>query len=199
MYKAYLFDCGNVLIGFSREHLLDVYVGTDENDRKIVSDATFEDWAVQDEWMPSLEYYEMVKKKLPERLHKAAYNIIMHWKEETWPIKGMEELIVKLKKAGKKLNLISNMPDNVTYNHDDISVLRHFDDLVFSFELKMIKPNPEIFEHVLNKHSLTPSECLFIDDNEDNIETAKRLGINAYHFDQEKADDFIALVEKIEF
>ena len=47
----------------------------------------------------------------------------------------------------------------------------------------MVKPNKEIFEHLLGKYNLNADECLFIDDSEKNIEGAKALGINGYLFD----------------
>jgi len=61
---------------------------------------------------------------------------------------------------------------------------REFDDLFhkayFSFDLHLSKPNPEIFEFVINQHELNPAETLFIDDREDNIEAAQQLGFRTY-------------------
>ncbi len=59
-----------------------------------------------------------------------------------------------------------------------------FDDLFhkayFSFDLHLSKPNPEIYEFVINQHELVPAETLFIDDREDNIETAQALGFRTF-------------------
>lgn len=51
----------------------------------------------------------------------------------------------------------------------------------YSFDLKMRKPDLEIFHHVLIDSNIRPSETLFIDDNIDNILTAEKIGINTYH------------------
>ena len=54
----------------------------------------------------------------------------------------------------------------------------YFDRLYFSCDLKMMKPSAEIFRHVLEKEGFRPSETLFIDDGEQNIATAARLGLH---------------------
>jgi glucose-1-phosphatase len=56
-----------------------------------------------------------------------------------------------------------------------------FDKAYFSFDLHLSKPNPEIFEFVLNQHRLVPSETLFIDDTFEHIEAARKLGLKTYH------------------
>ena len=62
---------------------------------------------------------------------------------------------------------------------------REFDQLFhkayFSFDLHLSKPNPEIFEFVLNQHDLNPGETLFIDDTLKHIEAAKKLGLHTFH------------------
>ncbi len=54
----------------------------------------------------------------------------------------------------------------------------------FSFDLHLLKPNPEIYEFVINQHGLVPEETLFIDDKEENIAAAKKLGLRTYQLDK---------------
>ncbi len=56
-----------------------------------------------------------------------------------------------------------------------------FDKAYFSFDLHLSKPNPEIFEFVLDQHKLVPEQTLFIDDTEEHIKAAQSLGIRTYH------------------
>jgi HAD superfamily hydrolase (TIGR01509 family) len=51
-----------------------------------------------------------------------------------------------------------------------------------SGDLKMAKPEPEIFQHLLGVIGRPAAACAFIDDNEANIATASRLGIKAVLF-----------------
>lgn len=47
------------------------------------------------------------------------------------------------------------------------------------------KPNPKFYIHAVKKLSSSPSQILFIDDNQKNIEEAKKLGISCLHYSQE--------------
>ena len=60
-----------------------------------------------------------------------------------------------------------------------------FEKLWFSHQLKMIKPDIEIYKHVLKDAGLNPAETLFIDDTLVNVEVARSLGIKAWHLEPE--------------
>jgi len=63
----------------------------------------------------------------------------------------------------------------------DLQNLSHlFEKEYYSHELKMKKPDSEIFEYVLRENDLIPSETLFIDDTSIHVESAIKLGINGY-------------------
>jgi HAD superfamily hydrolase (TIGR01509 family) len=57
----------------------------------------------------------------------------------------------------------------------------YFQKAYYSHLLKMRKPDDEIYLHVLGQHDLDPAETLFMDDNRDNLEGAKRVGIKVAH------------------
>lgn len=56
-----------------------------------------------------------------------------------------------------------------------------FNKSYFSFDLHMCKPDPEIYEFVINQENLNPATTLFIDDREDNLEGAREAGLITYH------------------
>ncbi|MGQ9847652.1 MAG: HAD family hydrolase [Bacteroidales bacterium] len=60
----------------------------------------------------------------------------------------------------------------------------------FSFEIKMRKPGIEIFKHVIDDQSLVPSETLFIDDNIENIDSAKLLNLKTHWLKEELTELF---------
>jgi len=65
---------------------------------------------------------------------------------------------------------------------------REFDELFhkayFSFDLHLLKPNPDIYEFVINQHGCIPEETLFIDDKIENLEAAKKLGLKIYQLEK---------------
>mgnify|MGYP000164048774 CR=1 FL=1 len=55
-----------------------------------------------------------------------------------------------------------------------------FEHIYLSYELKMAKPDADIFQKVLDETGILPNETLFIDDSEANCRTAEALGISTY-------------------
>lgn len=71
-----------------------------------------------------------------------------------------------------------------------------FTQCYYSHKVRLAKPDPAIFNLVLNNHQLKPETCLFIDDTRVHINSARSLGINTWHFDSEK-DDITKLRTKL--
>ncbi len=60
--------------------------------------------------------------------------------------------------------------------------LRHFDDLILSYEVKAMKPSPAIYRAAIERAQCEPGECFFTDDIADYVEGARREGIDAVQF-----------------
>ena len=60
--------------------------------------------------------------------------------------------------------------------------LRHFHDRVLSYEVKAMKPRPEIFRAAVERAGCRPEECFYTDDIVEFVEAARRLGIDAVQF-----------------
>lgn len=87
------------------------------------------------------------------------------------------ELIRQLKPR-YKIGLLSNAPSgflrDLLREHD---LEQYFDTIVISSEVGLIKPQPEIFTHMLELMNVTPQDALFIDDNPHNIAGGEAVGI----------------------
>jgi len=59
---------------------------------------------------------------------------------------------------------------------------RHFQDTVVSAEERVIKPEPRIYQIVLERTGLEPADLLFVDDSAANIAAADALGFHTHHF-----------------
>ncbi len=99
------------------------------------------------------------------------------------------ELLLELKKKYRLLLLSNTNP-----LHIDISAVNEFarfglkvedvfDKCYYSYEMKMAKPDAEIFEALLTDAGVKPKECLFLDDGQKNIDQATKLGIRSYLVD----------------
>ena len=59
-----------------------------------------------------------------------------------------------------------------------------FDEIFASAEMGLAKPDPKIYEMVIEKLGIAPEEIVFIDDFIENIESARKLGIHGIHFQE---------------
>lgn len=80
--------------------------------------------------------------------------------------------------AGVPLYVLSNMQQH-SWEHlsNEFDFWSCFQGLVISYQIKLVKPEPAIYEHLLAAHQLKASETIFIDDMPVNIEAAKQVGL----------------------
>jgi FMN phosphatase YigB (HAD superfamily) len=86
-------------------------------------------------------------------------------------------LILRKLKTKYRLYALSNTTDtHFEYMKKHFRFLKEFDRIFTSFGLKARKPEPVIFERMLKELQMDPKTLLYIDDRQENIETAKNLG-----------------------
>lgn len=99
---------------------------------------------------------------------------------------------LRLKQHGLLTGILSNMGDAVLANIErEFDWLSRFDALVWSYQLRLAKPDPAIYRHAIEKLGTAPAETLFIDDKPVNTEAAQALGMRAIVYstmDQLRAD-----------
>ena len=197
--KNVIFDFGQVVVHFEPKYMVEQYV-KDEEDSRLLQEVVFDRlyWdkldlgTISDE-----ETLKLVKERVPERLHDACDKIYYNWIYNIPIINGMDELIKELhKNPNVRIFLISNISKYFVSHIDKIPILKEFEYMVFSSDLGVVKPSHIIFDHLCKKCSLIPEECIFIDDNENNIKGAKSFGINGYLFDGD-SKKLKAYLEKI--
>lgn len=127
-------------------------------------------------------YWSMLAKDADTRIGPAQLKEICELDLAMWSNvnSDMVNWARQLGTAGMKVGLLSNMhPDMVAHCRKDFAWLRSFDFLTFSGEVRMIKPEPPIYEHILRDLGVTAQEALFFDDREINVQAARALGMTA--------------------
>ena len=98
-------------------------------------------------------------------------------------IDGTVEVLAALKENGTPVYGISNWSaETFPPQRKRFPFLSWFHDLVISGEVGVIKPDPRIFEILLERNDVAPESAVFIDDIARNAEAATRLGIHGIHF-----------------
>ena len=103
--------------------------------------------------------------------------------ESLTPIRGTLQLIRAVKQAGNRLYVLSNMQlpaiSHLEQTHD---IWGLFDGVVISSRIRMVKPDREIYEHLLSEYRLQAADTVFIDDMAENRRAAAKLGIRTIAF-----------------
>ena len=187
MIKNIVFDMGNVLILFYPEKIL----GTILSDKDEI-DAILEHFYASPEYREvdrgTLTYAEMlgkIKGTLPEHLIDLLYKLYVDncfVSDHMPPFPEMYDLVAQLKENGYNVYLLSNATPAFHSYRDKIPVMSLMDGVLISSDYKLLKPEREIYEALFDKFSLDPSECIFIDDVEENIEGSIACGMDGIVF-----------------
>ncbi|HEX3848786.1 MAG TPA: HAD family phosphatase [Steroidobacteraceae bacterium] len=182
--KNVIFDFGGVLVEWQPQRIVDRFY-SDPALRQRVRDAVFQhpDWIEMDrgtleEQDAAVRFADRMDRPVSEMIE-----LLQQVKESLLPIAETIAILRDLERRGIPVYGLSNMAATtfayLRERHDHWSL---FKGIVISAEIKMIKPEARIFEHICATYALDPHETVFIDDNLPNIESAKRLGFSTILF-----------------
>src|ERR1700690_2767079 len=182
--KAILLDFGGVLLQWDPHKLYSRFFDQPQQIDEFLAEISFSSWnAEQDRGRPFEDGIAEISNQFPQHSHliRAYYD---HFEETiVGPITGTLEILHKLKQAGYPLYGLSNWSaENYPRVRHQYDFFNLFDKIILSGEVKLIKPDPAIFNLTLQMIRRTANECLLIDDSEANISTAKKIGFATIHF-----------------
>lgn len=182
-----IFDIGNVLIGWNPRLLYNKVFDTPEEADWFVTNITHLDWnEEQDRGRPVAEATELLVAEHPkwEREIRMYYG---RWTEHfSGAIAGSVEVLKAMEASGnyRLLALTNWSAELFPWARENFDFLEIFEDIMVSGEVKMKKPNPDIFLHLAETYDLGDfSGCLFIDDSLRNCVTARSLGLDSIRFE----------------
>ncbi|WP_160688064.1 HAD family hydrolase [Clostridium sp. C2-6-12] len=156
-------------------------IGKEKNPQKII-EKIIEKSEIKASNKQIKEILELRKDRFQKSLTDVDYKIL--------------EVLLDIKKSGKRLCLISNADviDVMYWNQSPLSNL--FDDAVFSYKVGYVKPQSEIYQIGLGKMNTIPEKSVFIGDGgSDELRGAKRLGmktiLSGYFLEKERKDQAI--------
>ncbi|MBR4760385.1 MAG: HAD family phosphatase [Lachnospiraceae bacterium] len=182
--KTIVFDIGRVLVKFDwRTYLQSLFA--DEEAIAALSHAFWEIglWREMDRGaIPQEHIYQALIEHSQgyEDQMKLAYDRLG---ECIGKMDYAKDWIRELKECGYRVLYLSNYSDYlIEKNREALSFLELMDGGIFSCHVKLLKPDLKIYEALLEKYSLVPSDCLFLDDMPVNILGAKECGMNGIVF-----------------
>jgi 2-haloacid dehalogenase len=180
-----IFDLGGVLIDWNPRYLYrKLFAGDDEAMEAFLAEVTSPAWnAEQDAGRTWREAVDALAAIHPDRRDLiAAYD--ERWEETLGdPIEGTVEILAELRAGGLRLAALSNWSaEKFPIARPRYPFLDWFETIVISGEVRVSKPDPGIFRHVLERLDLDAEACVFIDDSAANVEAAADLGMTALQF-----------------
>lgn len=184
MIKTIIFDIGNVLAGFEwKEYFLKR--GYSEEVFERIGKATVESsaWAEYDRGaLTDAEVMELfvqndpgIEKELRESLNSIKGMLVRYDYAISW--------IKELKQKGYQVLVLSNFASKAFDDCQEVlDFLPFVDGGILSYRERVIKPEPEIYQLLIDRYQLVPEECVFLDDTLKNLTAAEAFGIHTIHF-----------------
>ena len=191
MINTIIFDFGNVFVNLDIEaahkHALETFQIESLSEEMLGFNSFYEQGLISTD-----EFLEFYSDNFP-KLSKEELIDIWNFMLKDFPESRLDFLKAIQQSSKYKLILLSNTNAlHINYIKDHVSFYEEFkncfDAFYLSHEINLVKPNQDIFEFILNKNKLKAEECLFIDDNQDNINTANTLKIKTWHINPENED-----------
>lgn len=178
-----VFDFGGVLIDWSPRYVYQ-HVFEDESEMEwFLSHICTNDWNLeQDRGRPFAEGIAVLSQSFPEHADniKAFHS---RWEQMMkGEISGTVQLLKQLRKKYNLYGLTNWSAETFPIALDKFDFLQLFDGIVVSGTEKMIKPDKKFFQLLLDRYTLRAENCVFIDDNKTNIDSAAELGFHVVHF-----------------
>lgn len=181
-----VFDLGNVLLRWDPRFLYrEIFAGDEERMEWFLANICTSQWNIeQDKGRTFEEAVQVLAAQHPDHApHIHAYHERWH---ETLPgaIEDTVTILNELDQKGVPLYAITNFNGpKFRETQKRFDFLNRFRDIVVSGEVRMLKPDAEIFEHFLARNDLAAGNCLFIDDSRANVTGARKIGMEAIHFE----------------
>lgn len=179
-----IFDLGNVLIEWNLRNLYRKLIADpDELETFVATVVTMDDNAKLDSGTPLEEVAEGIAERHPDQ-RELVMAYATRWKETLGSvIDGSVDILNELSDSGVTLLALSNWgKDTFASIEADYPFFERFDGMVISGREGVIKPGREIFDLLCERHDVSPSEAVFIDDSLANITSATELGFDALLF-----------------
>jgi len=177
-YKNVIFDLGGVLIYFNPRELIEkIFVDSEQKPYQLIQAVYTQAWLDMDRGKLTRPEVVQVLADIydPAQMCQFMDALPLYLN----PLADGLRIVQDVKARGYKVFVLSNLPN---YAHE--AILRHagffdsFDGAIFSYQVGFAKPDPEIYQTLLNTYNLIADECVFIDDLVKNIDAGKALGID---------------------
>jgi putative hydrolase of the HAD superfamily len=182
--RSVIFDVGGVLLDWNPDRVLESYY-PEPVERAAMKQAIFlhADWLEVDRGaLSEAQLLERIAHRLGRPVPELA-GLFAFVRDSLQPKADTVALLNSLAARGVPLYCLSNMPlETFSHLQGRFGFWELFRGIVISGEIKLVKPQPEIFEYLLGRYDLSAADTVFIDDYPVNVEAARTLGLHTVLF-----------------
>jgi 2-haloacid dehalogenase len=181
---AVVFDLGGVLIDWDPRHLYRSLFDDEAEMERFLAEVTTQAWNYeQDRGRPFAEAIAELTREHPDQadLIEAYWS---RWPETLGePFHETVEILAGLRATGIRLLALTNWSaETFPFAPPRYPFLAWFEAVIVSGEVELAKPDPAIFQLLVDRHGLEPARTVLIDDSVANVEAAGALGFRAIRF-----------------
>ena len=178
MNKEFIFDLGRVLVTFDVDQMLNT-ITQDETCKSSLKQFYFGSlWNDYDRGDYSLEQMiDMGIRKFPQ--HQQEIELLMNtWVKHLCLIPSTFRLLKSLHNQGHRIFILSNLPKQAfDYLYEQEEIKPWLEHGVYSYQERINKPDLRLYQILLDKYSIQANNAIFIDDRKENVDAAKKLGL----------------------
>lgn len=182
--KNVIFDFGNVLVQWHPEKVYAEHFGDEARAWWFLRHVCDADWRNRiDAGESTAACIEELKAKQPEYA-EAIELYRSRWREMlTDEVPGMREVINDLRNRGHEIYGLTNWSmETFPAARERFGILQMIDRYVVSGAEGLVKPDARLFRVLLDRYHLKAEQCVFVDDNPDNVAAANALGMEGIVF-----------------
>lgn len=200
--KNVIFDLGGVVIDLDRDRAVRALetLGLEDADDMLGLYGQKEPfYGLETGERPTGEFFDLLRSRMIPGVTDAQLTDAFNRFLVELPVKRLE-MLRKMRLAGYRIFVLSNTNPVMfhtwidrAFRQEGGSINDYFDGVVVSFQELMCKPNVAIFERLMRRYGLNPTETLMLDDSEKNCRAAAEAGAHAFQIGKTEQDDMLAI------
>lgn len=179
-----IFDFGNVLVRWEPEKIYAEHFGDEAKAWWFLRHVADNDWRLRIDAGESQDACIAEQQARYPEYRQALALYRDRWRDMlTGEMPGMRDIIVELRKKGHKIYGLTNWSmETFPQAREHFPILQMIDRYVVSGAEHLVKPDPRLFQVLLDRYGLRTEECTFVDDNPVNVEAARCMGMRGIQF-----------------
>lgn len=182
--KNIIFDFGNVLVRWEPEKIYTEHFGDEAKAWWFLRHVADNDWRLRIDAGESQDACIAEQQARYPEYRQALALYRDRWRDMlTGEMPGMRDIIVELREKGHEIYGLTNWSmETFPQAREHFGILQMIDRYVVSGAEHLVKPDPRLFQVLLDRYGLRAEDCTFVDDNPVNVEAARRMGMRGIVF-----------------